>query len=109
MERLRATLLVLLLLTVGGVPALAQERDLSGQSLIGADLVGADLAGGNLKGADLREAYLREARLERPERGTDLDWYQRGEITITPLRMGATAVDLLETLESWELEAKRGV
>lgn len=44
----------------------------------------------------------------RPERGTDLDWYQRGEITITPLRMGATAADLLETLESWELEAKRG-
>jgi broad specificity polyphosphatase/5'/3'-nucleotidase SurE len=45
----------------------------------------------------------------RPERGTDLDLYQRGEITITPLRMGATAVDLLETLESWELEAKRGL
>lgn len=44
----------------------------------------------------------------RPERGTDLDWYQRGEITVTPIMVGVTASDLLETLEGWELVAERG-
>ena len=45
----------------------------------------------------------------RPERGTDLDWYQRGEITITPIGMGITATDLVETLEGWELVAERAL
>ena len=44
----------------------------------------------------------------RPDRGTDLDWYQRGEITVTPITLGVTASDLLETLEGWELVAERG-
>lgn len=43
----------------------------------------------------------------RPDRGTDLDWYQRGEITVTPIGLGLTASDLIETLEGWELVAER--
>ncbi|MDX1384085.1 MAG: 5'/3'-nucleotidase SurE [Thermoanaerobaculia bacterium] len=39
----------------------------------------------------------------RPERETDLDWYQRGEIVVTPLRADGTAHDALEPLAGWEL------
>ncbi len=39
----------------------------------------------------------------RPPRDSDLDAYQAGEITVTPLRSAITALDLLGTLEGWEL------
>jgi 5'-nucleotidase len=44
-------------------------------------------------------------KVRRPERETDLDWYQRGEITITPLRWDSTASDVLPALAEWAIKA----
>jgi 5'-nucleotidase len=44
-------------------------------------------------------------KVRRPERESDLDWYQRGEITITPLRWDASAADVMPTLTEWKIEA----
>lgn len=41
----------------------------------------------------------------RPTHDTDLDAYQRGEITVTALRADVTAGELLEALAAWELTA----
>ena len=40
----------------------------------------------------------------RPERGTDLDWYQRGEIIISPLYANGSATELIEEVEGWGIE-----
>ncbi|HVR29386.1 MAG TPA: 5'/3'-nucleotidase SurE [Thermoanaerobaculia bacterium] len=45
------------------------------------------------------------SKVRRPERETDLDWYQRGEITITPLRWDSTATDALPALGEWQIQA----
>jgi len=45
------------------------------------------------------------SEVRRPERDSDLDWYQRGEITITPLRWDATAADVVPTLTEWAVKA----
>jgi 5'-nucleotidase len=44
-------------------------------------------------------------KVRRPERETDLDWYQRGEIVVTPLRWDATATDALPALAEWKIAA----
>ncbi len=44
-------------------------------------------------------------KVRRPERESDLDWYQRGEITITPLRWDASATDVVPTLTEWAIKA----
>jgi 5'-nucleotidase len=44
-------------------------------------------------------------KVRRPERESDLDWYQRGEITITPLRWDASAADVMPTLTEWAVRA----
>jgi 5'-nucleotidase len=44
-------------------------------------------------------------KVRRPERETDLDWYQRGEIVITPLRWDATATDAVAPLGEWQIAA----
>jgi 5'-nucleotidase len=44
-------------------------------------------------------------KVRRPERETDLEWYQRGEITITPLRWDSTATDALPALTEWAIKA----
>jgi 5'-nucleotidase len=43
-------------------------------------------------------------KVRRPERETDLDWYQRGEITITPLRWDTSAADVMTTLNEWAVK-----
>jgi 5'-nucleotidase len=44
------------------------------------------------------------SKVRRPERETDLDWYQRGEIVVTPLRWNGTATDLVPTVDGWGVE-----
>jgi 5'-nucleotidase len=44
-------------------------------------------------------------KVRRPERETDLDWYQRGEITVTPLRWDNSATDVVPTLTEWAIKA----
>jgi 5'-nucleotidase len=44
-------------------------------------------------------------KVRRPERESDLDWYQRGEITITPLRWDTGAADVMPALTEWAIQA----
>jgi 5'-nucleotidase len=44
-------------------------------------------------------------KVRRPERETDLDWYQRGEITVTPLRWDNSATDVMPVLTEWGIKA----
>lgn len=44
-------------------------------------------------------------KVRRPERETDLDWYQRGEIIVTPLSLSTPALDLVAEIEGWGLQA----
>ena len=46
---------------------------------------------------------LQFKKVRRPERETDLDWYQRGEIIITPLHANGTASELIEEVDGWGL------
>jgi len=59
-----------------------------------------------VESADPRQLWrISWDKVRRPERETDLDWYQRGEITLTPLRWDATATDALPALTEWKIEA----
>jgi 5'-nucleotidase len=44
-------------------------------------------------------------KVRRPERESDLDWYQRGEITITPLRWDNSGTDVMPILTGWAVKA----
>jgi 5'-nucleotidase len=44
-------------------------------------------------------------KVRRPERESDLDWYQRGEITITPLRWDNSGTDVMPALTEWAIKA----
>ena len=56
--------------------------------------------------ADSQQLWrLQWDKVRRPERETDLDWYQRGEITITPLRWDASASDVMPALTAWAIQA----
>ena len=57
-------------------------------------------------GADSQQLWrLQWDKVRRPERESDLDWYQRGEITITPLRWDASASDAMPALTEWAITA----
>ena len=43
-------------------------------------------------------------KVRRPERETDLDWYQRGEIIVTPLNANGSATDLVGQIDGWGLQ-----
>ena len=61
-----------------------------------------------VEGADPSRGHLWRIqwdKVRRPERETDLDWYQRGEITITPLRWDSTAADVVPALGEWQIQA----
>jgi 5'-nucleotidase len=68
--------------------------------------VEASAAGGASADAPAGELWrIQWDKVRRPEHESDLDWYQRGEITITPLRWDSTATDVLPTLAEWGLKA----
>jgi 5'-nucleotidase len=59
-----------------------------------------------VESADPRQLWrIQWGKVRRPERETDLEWYQRGEITITPLRWDSTAGDALPALTEWAIQA----
>jgi 5'-nucleotidase len=59
-----------------------------------------------VEGSDPNQLWrLQWNKVRRPERESDLDWYQRGEITITPLRWDASATDAMPTLTEWAIKA----
>jgi 5'-nucleotidase len=59
-----------------------------------------------VESADPRQLWrIQWNKVRRPERETDLEWYQRGEITITPLRWDATATDVVPALTEWAIQA----
>jgi hypothetical protein len=59
-----------------------------------------------VEGSDPRQLWrLQWDKVRRPERESDLDWYQRGEITITPLRWDNGAADVMPVLTEWAIKA----
>ena len=59
-----------------------------------------------VEGSDPKQLWrLQWDKVRRPERESDLDWYQRGEITITPLRWDTSATDVMATLTGWGIKA----
>jgi 5'-nucleotidase len=59
-----------------------------------------------VEGSDPTQLWrLQWDKVRRPERESDLDWYQRGEITITPLRSDASAAEVKPTLTEWAIKA----